>query len=43
MMGRGKGRGRGLRQGGAAPMREPDPETLAKIVGGKIERSKFIS
>lgn len=33
MAGRGRGRGRGFRVNSSAPMREPDPDTVARLVG----------
>ena len=32
MTGRGRGRGRGFKPASATPMREPEPETVAKLV-----------
>ena len=33
MAGRGRGRGRGFRVTSSTPMREPDPDTVARLVG----------
>ena len=45
MAGRGRGRGRGLRGNITTPLREPEPDTVARLVGnlrgnlGQLERA----
>lgn len=41
MAGRGRGRGRGLRVPSTTPLREPEPDTVARLVGnfGELEHA----